>query len=49
MTILMKHFNIRDYFDLRSAQLGTIAKFRYIERLLCLLITHLGTKMTNKK
>jgi len=30
----------------KSAQLGTILKFWYIERLLWLFITHSGTKVT---
>jgi len=31
MTILTKHFNVKDYFDQRNAQSITILKFRYIK------------------
>jgi len=34
VTILMKHFNIRNYFDQQSAQSKAILKFEYIEGLL---------------
>ena len=40
MTILMRHFNIRDYFDRRRSLSVTILKFWYINRLGWLFIIH---------
>lgn len=46
MIILMEHFN--DYFDWYSVGSNTILKFWYIDKLLWLLITYLGTKIIGK-
>jgi len=41
MTILTRHFNVSDYFDLYNVQSRTILKFWYVE---WLFITHTGDK-----